>query len=84
VRTIEASDAQDVFNVIFELVKDGEAVKVQGPSRGVVVMSEEQYDERTKARRNAERLAMLERSMRQAENGEVINKTLDELKAMER
>lgn len=82
-RTIEASDIQAVFNTIFELVKDGEAVKVQGPTSGVIVMSENEYNEMAKARKNSEYIAMLERSIQQAKDGEVINKTLDELKAME-
>jgi hypothetical protein len=36
-----------------------------------------------KTRRNAQYIAMLERSMQQARNGEVVNKTLEYLKAME-
>ena len=82
-RTIEASDIQGVFKTIFELVKDGEAVKVRGPSSGVVVMSENEYNEMAKTLRNAEYIAMLERSIQQAKNGEVISKTLEELQAME-
>ena len=58
-RTIEASDIQGVFKTIFELVKDGEAVKVRGPSSGVVVMSENEYNEIAKTLRNAEYVAML-------------------------
>jgi len=81
-RTIEASN-QDVFKALFELVKEGEAVKIQGPSSGVVVMPEVEYNEMAKAQRNTEYLAMLERSIKQARNGEVVNKTLEELKAME-
>ena len=82
-RTIEALDVQGVFKTIFELVKDGEAVKVLGPSNRVVVISENEYNEMAKARRNAEYTAMLERSILEARNGEVINKTLEDLKALE-
>ena len=83
-RTIEISDLQGVFKTVFELVEDGEAVKVQGPSSGIVVMSEDDYHEMAKAQRNAEYISMLGRSIQEARNGEVINKTLDELKALER
>jgi len=55
-RTIEASN-QDVFKALFELVKEGEAVKIQGPSSGVVVMPEVEYNEMAKAQRNTEYLA---------------------------
>jgi antitoxin YefM len=83
-RTIEISDLRGVFKTVFELVEDGEAVKVQGPSSGIVVISEDEYHEMAKARRNAGYIAMLGRSIQEARNGEVINKTLDELKALER
>jgi antitoxin YefM len=46
-------------------------------------MSENEYNEMAKTRRNAQYIAMLERSMQQARNGEVVNKTLEDLKAME-
>jgi antitoxin YefM len=75
--------SQGIFKAVFDLVKEGEAVKVQGPSSRVVVMSENEYNEKAKIRRNAQYIAMLERSMQQARNGEVVNKTLEDLKAME-
>ena len=83
-RTIEISDIQGVIKTVFELVEDGEAVKVQGPSGGIIVISEDEYHELAKAQRNAEYIAMLGRSILEARNGEVISKTLDDLKALER
>jgi len=83
-RTIETQDIQGIFKTVFEIVGDGESVRLQGPSGRVIVMSEDEYNAMAKAQRNAEYLAMLHSSIQQVKNGEVITKTLDELKAMER
>ncbi len=83
-RTIEARDVQGIFKTVIELVKSGEAVKVQAPSDQVIVMSEREYNEITKARKNAEYDAKLDRSIQEARNGEIIFKTLEELKGFER
>ena len=42
-------------------------------------MSESEYNEIMKAKRNAEYLAMLDKSMAEAEAGGFITKTIDEL-----
>lgn len=81
-RTIEALDVQGVFKTILECVKLGEAVKVQALSERVIVMSEREYNEITKNRRNAEYDAKLDRSIAQARRGELIFKTLEEVKAL--
>lgn len=82
-RTVEALDIQGVFRIVFDLVKDGEVVTVKSPSDKVVVMSEGEYNEITKAQRNAEYTAMLERSIQEAKNGRLIFKTLEDLQALE-
>jgi antitoxin YefM len=82
--TVEAQDMQGVFKMVFDLARNGEAVKVEGPSDKVVVMSESEYDEMAKAKHNAEYIAMLERSKQQIREGKVIFKTIEELRALER
>ena len=51
--------------------------------KNVVLISLDEYNALTKAAKNAEYLAMLDRSMAQIENGNVITKTMEELEAME-
>ncbi len=48
-------------------------------NENIVMMSEAEYNEIMKAKRNAEYLAMLDKSMAEAEAGGFITKTIDEL-----
>ena len=52
-------------------------------NENIVMMSESEYNEIMKAKRNAEYLAMLDKSMAEAEAGGFITKTVDELGAYE-
>lgn len=68
----------------FDLAFDGEPIIVsRKANRNVVVISEKEYNELQKAKRNAEYLQMLDRSYAQLEAGEVVVKTMEELRAME-
>ena len=49
----------------------------------LVDFSEKEYNEMMKAKKNAEYLAMLDKSIAEAEAGGLITKTLDELRAYE-
>ncbi len=51
-------------------------------NRNVVIVSEKDFKEMEKARRNAAYLAMLDESDRQLKEGRVIAKTMEELEAM--
>ena len=53
-------------------------------NQNLIVISETEYRELEKLRRNAEYLAKLERSMQQFKEGKVIVKTMDELLHMEK
>ena len=58
----------------------GETLIVSRPkNENIVMMSEAKYNEIMKAKRNAEYLAMLDKSMAEAETGGFITKTIDEL-----
>lgn len=48
-------------------------------NENIVMMSEAEYNEIMKAKRNAKYLAMLDKSMAEAEAGGFITKTIDEL-----
>ena len=51
-------------------------------NENVVIISEKEYNEMAKAKRNEEYLKKLDHSYAQLEQGEVIHKSLDELRAM--
>ena len=67
----------------FDMAFDGEPIIVpRKENRNVVIMSESEYKELDKLRRNAEYLKMLDESDRQMREGKVIIKTMAELEAM--
>lgn len=51
--------------------------------QGIVAVSERDYEEMAKARRNAEYLRRLDESLAQLERGETISFSMEELRAME-
>lgn len=64
---------------------NGEPVIVSRKNNeNVVIVSEREYNELMKVKRNAEYMAMLDESLTQLERGDTISFTLEELKAMER
>ena len=68
----------------FDLAFNGEPVIVsRKENKNVVVISEKEYNELQKAKRNAEYLAMLDKSMAEAEAGGFIVKTIAELEEYE-
>ena len=61
-------------------VFNGETIIVSRPkNENVVMVSEKKYNELLKAKKNAEYLAMLDKSMAEAEAGGFITKKVDEL-----
>lgn len=68
----------------FDIAFNGEPVIVsRKENKNVVIISEAEYNELEKAKKNAEYLAKLNRADEQIRNGQLITKTLDELLAME-
>ncbi|MEZ3485779.1 MAG: type II toxin-antitoxin system Phd/YefM family antitoxin [Lachnospiraceae bacterium] len=68
----------------FDMAFGGEPVIVsRKENKNVVIISEAEYNEMAKAKRNAEYLAMVDRRIERLNNGEGIHKTLDELRNME-
>lgn len=67
----------------FDIAFEGEPVIVsRKQNRNVVVISEAEYNELQKAKRNAEYLAHLDRSREQLEKGEVVVKSIEELERL--
>lgn len=69
----------------FDQAFSGEPIIVaRKENKNVVIISEKEYNELQKAKRNAEYLAKLDRSQEQLQNGETISFSLDELRDMEK
>ena len=68
----------------FDIAFSGEPVIVsRKQNKNVVVISESEYNELQRAKRNAEYLKRLNEGMAQANEGNTITLSLDELQAME-
>ncbi len=66
-----------------KIVVGGETVIISRPkNENIIMMSEKEYNDLQKAKRNAEYLTMIDRSVAQLENGEVIVKSMEELEKM--
>lgn len=68
----------------FDIAFEGEPVIVsRKENKNVVVISETEYNNLQKAKRNAEYLAKLDRSFEQLGHGEIVVKSMAELEEME-
>lgn len=77
---VKSMDVRDNFKNLCDLVLKGETLVISRPkNENVVMLSEQEYNEMVKAKKNAEYLAMLDRSIEEAEKGGVIVKDLEEL-----
>ena len=81
---VKSMDLRDNFKALCDKVFHGETLIVSRPkNENIVMMSEAEYNDIMKAKRNAEYLAMLDKSMAEAEAGGFIVKKFDELKGFE-
>ncbi len=80
---VKSMDVRDNFKKICDKVFNGETLVVSRPkNQNIVMMSEAEYNEIMKIKRNAEYLAMLDKSMAEAKAGGFIIKSIDELENM--
>lgn len=80
---VKSMDVRDNFKSLCDKVFQGETLIISRPkNENVVMLSETQYNEMMKAKRNAEYLAHLDRSFAQLERGEVIVKSMEELEQL--
>lgn len=80
---VKSMDVRDNFKALCDKVFSGETLIISRPkNENVVMLSESQYNEIMKAKRNAEYLIKLDRSFEQLERGEVVVKTLEELERL--
>ena len=81
--TIKTVDLRNDFKRISDIIRDGEKVIISRPhNENLVVLSEKEYNELEKSRRNAEYLAMIDRSLQELAEGKVVVKTMEELEEM--
>lgn len=80
---VNSMDVRNNFKDFCDRVFQGETVIVsRRKNENVVMISEAQYNDFLKAKRNSEYLEKLDRSFKQLERGDVVVKTLDELESM--
>ena len=73
-------DVRENFKSLCDKVFRGETLIVSRPkNENIVMISETEYNDIMKAKRNADYLAMLDKSIAEAEAGGFVTKTIDEL-----
>ena len=81
---VKSMDVRDHFKSLCDKVFNGETLIISRPkNENVVMLSEQEYNEMMKAKKNAEYLAMLDKSIAEAESGGFITKSIAELEAFE-
>lgn len=82
---VRSMDVRNNFKTFCDRVFHGETLIVSRPkNENIVMLSETEYNEIMKAKRNAEYLATLDKSMKEAENGGFITRSISELESYER
>ena len=84
---VKSMDVRENFKTLCDKVFQGETLIISRPkNENVVMISEKEYNEMAefiKAKRNADYLAMIDKSMTEAEAGGFITKNIAELEAYE-
>ena len=81
---VKSMDVRDNFKAFCDKVFKGETLIISRPkNENIVMMSENKYNEIMKAKRNAEYLSMLDKSLEEAEAGGFVTKTMEDLEKYE-
>ena len=81
---VKSANIRDNFKEWCDKISMGETVVISRPrNENIYMINESEYNALQKAKRNAEYLAMLDKSDEELERGETISFTLEELQAME-
>ena len=81
---VKSMDVRENFKSLCDKVFRGETLIVSRPkNENIVMISETEYNDIMKAKRNADYLAMLDKSIAEAEAGGFVTKTIDELENYE-
>ena len=80
---LKATDVKNNFKAVCARVFNGETVMLSRPkNQNVVMLSEKEYNDLAKAKRNLEYYAMLAESDQQLREGKTVEKSMEELEAM--
>ena len=80
---VKSMDVRENFKEWCSKVINGEILVVSRPkNENVVILSEKEYNDMAKAKRNAEYLSMLDKSYKQLEEGKILRGT-EQCKALE-
>ena len=78
--TVKSKDLIDDFNVYCEKVYKGEVLIVSRPkNENIIMMSESEYNKIMKEIRNVQYLEMLDKSIMEANEGDFVVETIDEV-----
>jgi antitoxin YefM len=81
---VKQMDIRDNIKKYFDMAHDGEPIIVPRKNdKNVVIISENDYKEFEKYKRNQEYMAMLRKSMEQAKEGGFVETTLEQLESFE-
>lgn len=81
---VKSMDVRNNFKTLCDKVFSGETLIISRPkNENVVMLSEHEYNEMMKAKRNVDYLAMIDKSMAEAKAGGFITKTIAELEDFE-
>lgn len=81
---VKSMDVRGNFKALCDKVFQGETLFISRPkNENVVMVSENEYNEMLKAKKNAEYLAMLDKSIAEAEAGGFIVKSIADLEEYE-
>ena len=81
---VKSVNVRDHFKEWCDKISKGETVVISRPrNENIYMISEDEYNALQKAKRNAEYLAMLNKSDEELKAGKVVVKTMEELEAME-
>ncbi len=81
--SVKSMDVRNNFKSWCKTVAKGETVVISRPkNENVYMISEKEYNELQKAKKNAEYLSMLDKSIGQLENNEVITISMEELEKL--
>ena len=81
---IKTANLTQNFREIADLVIGGERILVSRPrNENLVVITEKEYNELERLRKNAAYLTKLDDSLKQAQNGEIVKYTKKQMRAME-
>lgn len=81
---VKSANVRDNFKEWCDKISMGETFVISRPrNENIYMINEAEYNALQKAKRNAEYLAMLDKSDEELQAGKVVAKTMEELEAME-